>query len=673
MESRERKDKNAPLWCAIYTRKSTDENLNSDFTSLDSQREYCQSFIKSREGEGWGIYPEAYNDPGFSGGNMDRPALKKLLADAKQKKFQAVVCYKYDRLSRNTKDFLHVLDIFDKHGVAFVSVTQPIDTTSSVGRLMRSILMDFAQFEREMISERTRDKLAAMARKGKRTGGYPIVGYDIDKEKKILTVNPQEAVTVQEMFEIYLRTRSLWATAKSLNAKGYRMKEWTTAKGTRRGGAEFDRSNVWYLLKNPLYIGQITHRGQPLPGEHEPIVSKEDFKAVQTTLNGNGKGRKHRVIENMKHVYLLGGLLRCAACSKAMIPHGVLKKKKLSRFFYYRCLSVNKMNKDACRVRSVPAQAVEEFVIKRLGLLSQNQELINGIVETARASSADDLPAKRQNRSFLTAHLGKLEAEARNLVGILGEQGPNAPRRAFYESRLDELAAKKQELQGNLLKLDQEIIQLECQEIDASVVQGYLHNFMEILNRLGDKEKKELLRLLIREVVFDGENSRVQVALKPLPKIWGDVTQLEDRFVYCRTSLPMPYAKQTLKERALDILSRKDEFKATFTLNDPSEFGVIKVKNGCKRFLFANEAEEVRRQRGPKPPAIQNLLKKALQWRTRLQTDPHLTQTALAGERSISRVRVTQILNLLKLAPTIQGCILSMPPTLRQRGLITER
>ncbi|PIR19228.1 MAG: hypothetical protein COV48_03160, partial [Elusimicrobia bacterium CG11_big_fil_rev_8_21_14_0_20_64_6] len=151
-------DKKPVKWVAIYTRKSTDENLGGDFTSLDSQREYCQAFIKSREAEGWRVFPVDYNDPGFTGGNMDRPGLKHLLSDARQGKFQAVLTYKYDRLSRNTKDFLHVLDIFDKHGIVYVSVTQPIDTGSSVGRLMRSILVDFSQFERELISERTRDK-----------------------------------------------------------------------------------------------------------------------------------------------------------------------------------------------------------------------------------------------------------------------------------------------------------------------------------------------------------------------------------------------------------------------------------------------------------------------------------------------------------------------------------
>lgn len=520
--------KNKTLLCAIYTRKSTDENLNSDFTSLDSQREYCQAFIKSREPEGWRLHSERYDDPGFSGGNIDRPALKRMVADAKQGKFQIVVCYKYDRLSRNTKDFLHVLEIFDRNGVAFVSVTQPIDTTSSVGRLMRSILMDFAQFEREMISERTRDKMAAMARKGKRTGGWPIIGYDIDKEKKIITVNPAEEEIVKEMFDTYLQTKSMWNTAQILNGKGYRMKEWTAASGNRRGGSKFNRANLWYLLRNPLYIGKVTYKGQFFPGEHKPIITEETFRAVQEMLTGNGHGRKHRAVEDLKHVYLLRGLIRCFSCGKAMTPHGVLKKRaSLTRFFYYRCLSVNKMDRNACPIKSVPAKAIEDFVVRRLGLLSENKHLIANIVEAARASYGDELPAKRRERSFLAAEEGKVEAEARNLVRILGEQGPDAPRRSFYESRLDELAGRRKEIQETLARLDKEIVQLECQEIDAEIIHRYLQNFMTVLNKLGDKERKELLRLLVKEVTFDSEKCKVQIVLKPLPKVWGNIDHLD--------------------------------------------------------------------------------------------------------------------------------------------------
>ncbi|MBI4370388.1 MAG: recombinase family protein [Elusimicrobia bacterium] len=530
-------EKNKTILCAVYTRKSTDENLNAQFTSIDSQREYCEAFIKSREPEGWRVCPETYSDPGFSGGNLDRPGIKKLLVDARHQKFNVVVCYKYDRLTRNTKDFLQILEIFERCGIHFVSVTQPIDTTSPVGRLMRSILMEFAQFEREMISERTRDKLAAMARKGKRTGGFPIIGYDIDKEKKSLVINPDEAVAVQEMFDGYLRTRSLWATAKILDGKGYRVKEWTTHKGRRKGGGRFNRTNLWYLLRNPLYIGKITFRGQALPGEHPGIIPEDIFNKVQEVMNGNGKGRRNKMVESLKHAYILRGLIRCASCGQAMTPHGVLKKNKL-RFFYYRCVSVAKMDRNACAVRSVPAQAIEDFVLKRLGLLSSDEKLIKEIVKKAKVSAEVELPVKRKQRSYFTAEIGKIDAEARNLVSMLGEQGADCPKRTFYEARLDELAARKPEFGEKLALLDKEILELERQEIDAEAVRRYMRNFLTLYEKLGQVEKKEMLCRLVKQVILDGEKSRVRITLKPLPEVWGDLDYLEDRFVYCQSWLP---------------------------------------------------------------------------------------------------------------------------------------
>lgn len=395
-----------------------------------------------------------------------------------------------------------------------------------------------AQFEREMISERTRDKMAAMARKGKRTGGFPIIGYDIDRKNKRLVVNQQEAEQVREMFSLYLRTKSLYATAKIMNERGCRMKEWVTAKGNRTGGAKFTRSSVWYLLCNPLYLGKITFRGEVMPGEHQAIVSEEIFNGVKLALNGNGKGRRNRLVEELKHVYLLKGLVRCGSCGTSMIPHATLKKKKGQRFFYYRCLAVNKMNKTACNVRSVPAKALEEFALKRLGLLSANPSLIENIVNAAKESFGDELPAKKRQKSFLAAELGKLDVEAKNLVGLLAEQGPQTPRRPFYEARLDELAANKEELKRSLDNLEQEILGLECQQIDAALVQHSVKNFVSILGNLEPKDQKELLGLLIKEVIFDGRNSEIQIGLKPLPKIWGNVTELKGRFVYCQSWLP---------------------------------------------------------------------------------------------------------------------------------------
>lgn len=533
--------KPATLWCAVYTRKSTDENLDSGFTSLDSQREYCQAFIKSREPEGWRIYGENYDDPGFSGGNTDRPALKKLISDARMGRFQVVVCYKYDRLSRNTKDFLHILEIFDRYGIAFVSVTQPIDTGSSVGRLMRSILMDFSQFEREMISERTRDKLNAMARKGKRTGGCPILGYDIDPEKKQLAVNPEEAKQAREMFDIYNQTRSLSRTAKNLNEKGWTMKAWVSKKGVRKGGQKFNKANLWYLLQNPLYIGKITHRGEVLPGEHKPIIPEDLFEAVQKLLRANGNGTLSKHIPERKHHFLLRGLVHCASCKTTMTPSSALPQKKgkhYGRFYYYKCLSVIKQDKSACKVRSVAAKALEEYVVKRLEVLSQNQDVVGQIVKESQTMTGQELHIKRDERKRLLAELGKVEIEARNLVSILAEEGPQSPMRPFVTEQLGTLEAKRQELNGRIAVLDVEVRRLESRQVDADVVRRNLGNFLALFGKMTDAERQEIIGILVDKVVYNGENSRVQIALRPLPEAWGDLDALEGCFYDRQRTLP---------------------------------------------------------------------------------------------------------------------------------------
>jgi site-specific DNA recombinase len=220
---------------AIYTRKSTEEGLEQEFNSLDAQRESGEAYIKSLTHEGWICLTDRYDDGGFTGGNMDRPALRRLLADIEAGKIDCVVVYKVDRLSRSLLDFARMMETFEKHRVAFVSVTQQFNTATSMGRLVLNVLLSFAQFEREIISERTRDKIAAARRKGKWSGGHPILGYDVDTNKKLL-VNADEAVRVRAIFDLYLQRESLLAVVQELANRGWLNKRWTTRKGHERGG-----------------------------------------------------------------------------------------------------------------------------------------------------------------------------------------------------------------------------------------------------------------------------------------------------------------------------------------------------------------------------------------------------------------------------------------------------
>jgi site-specific DNA recombinase len=219
---------NGNVRCAIYTRKSTEEGLEQEFNSLDAQREAAHAYIASQRANGWLALPERYDDGGFTGGNMERPALKRLLLDIAVGQVDCVVVYKVDRLSRSLLDFAKMMETFDKHQVAFVSVTQQFNTATSMGRLVLNVLLSFAQFEREIITERTRDKIAATRRKGKWAGGHPLLGYDVDTQRFKLIVNPQEAIRVRAIFALYVKLRSLTSVAEELNRRNWLTKSWTT-------------------------------------------------------------------------------------------------------------------------------------------------------------------------------------------------------------------------------------------------------------------------------------------------------------------------------------------------------------------------------------------------------------------------------------------------------------
>ena len=267
------------LRCAIYTRKSSDEGLEQAFNSLDAQREACAAFILSQKHEGWSVLPTLYNDGGYSGGTLDRPALQRLLADIADAKVDVVVVYKIDRLTRSLFDFARIVEAFDARGVSVVSITQQFNTTTSMGRLILNVLLSFAQFEREVAGERIRDKIAASKKKGMWMGGLPPLGYDVRDRK--LVVNEEEARTVRHIFQSYVRLRSVRALKEELDTARIRGKRRTFADGTVYGGHKLSRGALYLMLQNRIYRGEITHKGNAYPGEHKAIVDKALWDKVQ--------------------------------------------------------------------------------------------------------------------------------------------------------------------------------------------------------------------------------------------------------------------------------------------------------------------------------------------------------------------------------------------------------
>ena len=347
------------ILCAIYTRVSTSEGLEQEFSSLDNQRESAESYILSQRSEGWIALPERYDDGGFTGANTDRPALHKLIANIKEGKINCVVVYKVDRLSRSLLDFSQLLEFFEQNNVAFVSVTQNFNTNTSMGRLTLNILLSFAQFEREIISERTRDKMGAARKKGKWIGGRPALGYDLDKENHKLVVNPKEAEIVKEIFDLYLEKRSLLSVTMALNEKGYKTKDNVTLQGKKYGGFQFKSTGVNLILKNVLYIGKVSYHGQIYNGEQERIVSDEVFQKAQSILADNRQDCK--IAGTAKNIGLLSSLLRCKDCNCSMYYAYSMKGKY--KYHYYLCMNAQKRGYKNCPTKLIAAQAIENKVM----------------------------------------------------------------------------------------------------------------------------------------------------------------------------------------------------------------------------------------------------------------------------------------------------------------------
>ncbi len=377
----------ARIRCAVYTRKSTEEGLDKEFNSLDAQREAAEAYIKSQMQEGWVCLPNRYDDGGYTGGNMDRPALRQMLAHIAAGKVDAVITYKVDRLSRSLLDFAKMMEVFDQHQVAFVSVTQQFNTASSMGRLVLNVLLSFAQFEREIISERTRDKIAAARRKGKWSGGMPLLGYDVDPKGGKLVVNEAEAIRVRGIFELYRQHEALLPVVEELERRGWRTKSWTTRKGRMRGGVPFTRTNLYHLLTRVAYIGKIQYKTEVHPGEHPGIVDADLWQPVQALLHRYGRRDAARV----RSAALLGGLVRCVPCGCRMTPSHA-KGRRGTRYRYYVCSSAQKRGWQTCPSQSVPARNIEGFVLAQIRALAQDRAKLEAMVVAEALDNAAPVP-----------------------------------------------------------------------------------------------------------------------------------------------------------------------------------------------------------------------------------------------------------------------------------------
>ncbi|PNG26340.1 recombinase family protein [Methylocella silvestris] len=384
--------------CAIYTRKSTEEGLDQAFNSLDAQREACAAFIASQKHEGWTALATHYDDGGYSGGSMERPALKRLIADIEAGGVDVIVVYKVDRLTRSLADFAKLVEVFDAKGVSFVSIAQQFNTTSSMGRLTLNVLLSFAQFEREVIGERVRDKIAASKKKGMWMGGMPPLGYDV-KDRK-LVVNDAEANTIVSIFERYVALKSVHALRDELAKAGIASKRRARADGSTYGSQPFCRGALYALLQNRLYRGEIVFKGAVYPGQHAAIVKETLWDTVQATLAENRVERRSGAYA--KSPSLLAGMVFDEAGERLTPTHAV---KKGARYRYYISASLVRGEAKGSHGRRIPAGDLERLVVDRLQAFFAD--------EGAILDACD--------REIDATTTGRLIAAVRQIGGVLAE------------------------------------------------------------------------------------------------------------------------------------------------------------------------------------------------------------------------------------------------------------
>ena len=388
-----------PKRCAIYTRKSSEAGLEQSFNSLHAQREACEAYIKSQAHEGWKLRPTQYDDGGISGGTMDRPAVQQLIRDIESDLIDVVVVYKVDRLSRSLADFARMVELFEQHNVSFVSVTQHFNTSSSMGRLTLNVLLSFAQFEREVTGERIRDKIAASKKKGMWMGGRVPLGYNVvDKQ---MVPNETEATTVKHIYQRYLALGCVRRLKGELDAEGYVSKVHKNGDG----GVSFSRGALYNLLRNPIYIGKVSHKGKVYPGQHEPVLDEQLWNDVQNQLESNRS--KAKIRSAAKAPSLLAGLL-FDSNGHPMSPTHTTKGQK--RYRYYISQAVLKYEEgEGGSVLRVPATNIETVVLKQLKHTLRDSSLIT------RGANAMALPGEHLEQALkqatkLAARLEKLTA-----------------------------------------------------------------------------------------------------------------------------------------------------------------------------------------------------------------------------------------------------------------------
>ena len=502
--------------CAIYTRKSHEEGLDQEFNSLDAQRQSGEARIESQRHEGWKLIRKRYDDAAYSGGTLERPALRTLLADIEAGYIDCVVVYKVDRLSRSLLDFAKLINLFDEHGVSFVSVTQQFNTTTSMGRLTLNILLSFAQFEREIIGERIRDKKQATARLGKYVGGGPILGLDVVNKKYV--VNREEAKLVRDIFDRFEKLHSCRKVAVALNAEGYRTKvRPTTKSGKQRGGKPWRQRSVYDLLTNRRYIGQVVHKGKAYPGEHEATVPTEQFERVQKQLSAN---KTYTHMHQVKRFVLLRRMIRCGHCGGRVQPTWTRKAGREYR--YYACTKKVKEGYGQCPLPNLPAGEIETAVVDQLRALLRHPDVIARTYrEIGKAGGTGPDPATLAKLDELRMRREQTQKSIRAVLNVADQD------EGFMAGELKRLSAELKSLDKTIGDLEAKATKGAPVELDR--VGEALRAIDPVWDVLFPEEQRRIAQLLVEDITVSTSGIDIRFRTNGIEQIVEELQPIEER------------------------------------------------------------------------------------------------------------------------------------------------
>jgi site-specific DNA recombinase len=477
--------------CGLYTRVSSRNQADADYSSLETQRERLEAYCQSQEN--YSVF-RVYEDGGYSGDSLDRPALKELLRDVREGRLNCVLAYKIDRLTRSVRDFHQLMDLFDRCGVKFVSVTQSLDTQNPMGRLLRNVLLDFAQFEREMTADRTRDKMYQRAQKGLWNGGNIPYGYTVQNKK--LVIQSKEADSLRFMFHRFAEVPSLSRLRDELHRRG-----WYT-----RSGKPWSKVALDHILRNPIYCGLVRFNEERFKGEQEALIEEVLYAKVQSLRRDRSHGST-----KLSRVFLLKGLVRCSDCGSWMTPHYTQKRHKdgsVYRIPYYRCTKTMHFDNSACGVKHINADIVERTVVQKLSDLSQDEAFLRISVEELNEDLKRKSEPLEREALQIKRRLEEIEGEIGRYVKALGQGKLSIER---LETEIAGLDKDKYALQQQLEELQRRINESAARDYNAELLQRTLRDFRVAFTALTAPEQSEALQCVLKSVTVHPQKLDLEI------------------------------------------------------------------------------------------------------------------------------------------------------------------